>query len=125
VCRAEYNSIRNVLALVDEMPVPERSDAYGEQVWSRLRWKVGNQRNRIRSWHAAAAAAAVLAIAFFDRVLCHPGSGGQAILPVQQTASVAGQSGLPVLNDAKPQDRILLVVVGDHLDSSERMLRDL
>ncbi|HJT18159.1 MAG TPA: hypothetical protein VJ853_12255 [Thermoanaerobaculia bacterium] len=125
VCRAEYSSIRKVLALVDEMPVPERGDGYGEQVWARLRWKLGNQRNRTRSWHAALAAAAVLAIAFFAGVLWHARSGGQAILPVQQqTASATGQAGLPVLQQAKPQDRILLVVVTDHLDSSERMLRD-
>ena len=48
LCRAEYNSIRRVLSLVDEMPVPERNDAYGEQVWSRLRWKLGSDRNRRR-----------------------------------------------------------------------------
>jgi hypothetical protein len=119
-CRAEYNSIRNVLALVDEMPVPERSDAYGEQVWSRLRWKLGNQRNRTRSWQTALAAAAVLAIVFFAGVLWHARSGGQAILPVQQTA--AGQAKLPVLQT--PQDRVLLVVVTDYLGNSERMLTE-
>src|SRR5438477_7664917 len=36
VCRAEYNSIQRVLALVDEMPIPERVDNYGEHVWTRL-----------------------------------------------------------------------------------------
>lgn len=126
VCRAEYNSIRNVLALVDEMPVPERSNAYGEQVWSRLRWKLGTERARMRSWRTAAAAAAVLAIVFFAGALWHArNGGGQAILPVQQqTASANGQAGLPVLQQEKPQDRILLVVVTDHLGNSERMLTD-
>ncbi|HLJ73194.1 MAG TPA: hypothetical protein VKU62_01315 [Thermoanaerobaculia bacterium] len=123
VCRAEYNSIRNVLALVDEMPMPERSNAYGEQVWSRLRWKLGNQRNRMRSWRTAAAAAAVLAIAFFAGALWHARNGGQAILPLQQQTT-AGQARLPVLQQEKPQDRILLVVVTDHLGNSERMLTD-
>jgi len=120
VCRAEYNSIRNVLALVDEMPVPDRSDAYGEQVWSRLRWKLGNERDRARNWRTALAAAAVLAIVFFAGALWHARSGGQAIVPVQQTA--AGQAKLPVLQT--PQDRVLLVVVTDHLGNSERMLTD-
>lgn len=123
VCRAEYNSIRKVLALVDEMPMPERGDAYGEQVWSRLRWKLGNDRSRARSWHAALAAAAVLAIAFFAGALWHSRSGGQAIMPVHQQTS-AGQARSPVLQNEKAQDRILLVVVTDHLDTSERMLRD-
>jgi hypothetical protein len=107
------------------MPVPDRGDAYGEQMWSRLRWKLGNQRNRTRSWHTAVAAAAVLAIAFFAGVLWHARCGGQAILPVRPTASTA-PAGLPVLQpqQAAAQDRVLLVVVSDHLDTSERMLRD-
>jgi len=121
VCRAEYESIRRVLALVDEMPVPERNDAYGEQVWSRLRWKLGSDRSRRRNWYSALAAAAVLAVAFFAGVLWNARRGGQAIMPVAQTAT--GQAGVPVLQ--KPQsDRILLVVVTDHLDSSERMLTE-
>ena len=46
VCRAEYNSIQRVLALVDEIPIPNRADNYGEQVWTRLRWKLGSERRR-------------------------------------------------------------------------------
>jgi hypothetical protein len=121
LCRAEYNSIRKVLALVDEMPVPERGNGYGEQVWSRLRWKLGNERNRTRSWHTALAAAAVLAIAFFAGVLWRGRSGGQAIAPVQQKAETAAS---PITQPEKPQDRVLLVVVTDHLDTSERMLTE-
>src|SRR5207302_3732814 len=55
VCRAEYGSIQKVLALVDEMPVPERAGGYGEQVWSRLRWKLGSPRHR-NTWRSALAA---------------------------------------------------------------------
>ena len=81
VCRAEYNSIRRVLALVDEMPIPERNDGYGEQVWSRLRWKLGSDRSRRRSWQWTLAAAATLAIAFFAGTLWN--RGGQRASAVQ------------------------------------------
>jgi hypothetical protein len=118
VCRAEYNSIRRVLALVDELPVPERNDGYGEQVWSRLRWKLGNDRYRRRSWQTALAAAAVLAVAFFAGALWH--ARNSAIAPVRP----AGQAALPVLKKPDSHDRVLLVVVTDHLDSSERMLTE-
>ena len=118
VCRAEYNSIRRVLALVDEMPVPERNDGYGEQVWSRLRWKLGSDRSRRRGWQTALATAAVLAAAFFAGALWH--ARNQAIAPVR----TAGQAGLPVLQKPDSHDRVLLVVVSDHLDSSERMLTE-
>jgi hypothetical protein len=122
LCRAEYNSIRRVLALVDELPVPERKEGYGEQVWSRLRWKLGNDRIRRRSWQTALAAAAVLAVAFFAGVLWHARSGGQR---PSAALSPAGQPRAAALHETAPQpDRILLVVVTDHLDSSERMLTE-
>jgi hypothetical protein len=118
VCRAEYNSIRRVLALVDEMPVPERNDGYAEQVWSRLRWKLGSDRNRRRNWQSALAAAAVVAVAFFAGVLWH--ARNAAIAPVRP----AGQAALPVLQNPESQDKVLNAVVSDHLGSSERMLTE-
>ena len=117
LCRAEYNSIRRVLALVDEMPVPERNDGYGEQVWSRLRWKLGSDRSRRRGWTTALAAAAVLAVVFFAGALWH--ARNVAIAPFH----TAGQEG-PVLQKPDSHDRVLLVVVSDHLGSSERMLTE-
>jgi hypothetical protein len=118
LCRAEYNSIRRVLALVDEMPVPERNHGYGEQVWSRLRWKLGSDRDRRNNWRTALAAAAVLAVAFFAGAIWH--SRQAAVAPLQ-----TAQTGVSVLHADKPtQDRVLLVVVSDHLDSSERMLTE-
>lgn len=112
VCRAEYNSIRRVLALVDEMPVPERDETYGEQVWTRLRWKLGSDRRRQRTWLSALAAAAVIAIAFFAGQLWN--ARNRAGAPVPSAGNTQ--------NLTQPKDRILLVVVTDHLDSSERML---
>ncbi|HWS73117.1 MAG TPA: hypothetical protein VN605_13455, partial [Thermoanaerobaculia bacterium] len=61
-CRAQFETLRRVLALVDEMPIPERDEQYGEQVWNRLRWRL--DRRKGRTWLSALAAAAVLALAF-------------------------------------------------------------
>jgi len=118
VCRAEYNSIRRVLALVDEMPVPERGEGYGQQVWSRLRWRLGS-RNKRRTWVSGLAAAAVLAIAFFTGQWWQARSGGQR--PSAVVTQTAGQPGAAALHE-DTKNRILFVVVTDHLDSSERML---
>jgi hypothetical protein len=111
-CRREYGAIRRVLALVDDMPLPERGERYGEQVWARLRWKL--ERRRPRIWQSILAAAAVLAVAFF---------AGQLTV-WRRASSPAGPAGTPAptLSAAASKDRILLVVVTDHLDSSERML---
>jgi len=113
-CRAEYDSIRGVFALVEEMPVPDRGEAYGEQVWNRLRWRLGRERRW--GWQWALAAAAVLAMAFVAGALWHARSTTPGI-PRPAAVASAPQTGA--------RDRILLVVVTDHLDSSERMLVDL
>ena len=120
VCRAEYNSIQRVLALVDDMPVPERPGGYGEQIWTRLRWKLGSEHRR-RTWQSALAVAAVLAVAFFAGVLWHARH-----TPNVAAGPLAGRvpAGEPAPTQSIAKDRVLLIVVNDHLDSSERMLAD-
>ena len=113
VCRAEYSSIQRVLALVDELPIPERADGYGEQVWTRLRWKLGSPRRQ--TWRSLLAAAAVIAVAFFAGQLWHARNAAPTVVG-GSTASTT------VATQAAAKDRILFVVVTDHLDSSERML---
>ena len=39
-CRREYDSMRSILAMVDELPTPDRGPGYGDQVWNRLRWRM-------------------------------------------------------------------------------------
>lgn len=119
-CRAQFETLCRVLALVDTLPVPDRGDGYSEKVWTRLRWKLGSERRRLRHWQVGFAAAAMLAIAFVSGILWHQ-RGGQTIpsVPVAQTSTAHGQTGASV---PPSQTQILFVVVGDHLDASERML---
>jgi hypothetical protein len=115
-CRSQYDTISRVLALVNEAPVPDRSADYGEQVWNRLRWKLGSQRRRRLGWQSIAAVAAMLAVAFFAGQLWRAGR--------ETTPTIAGSQG-GVTAPRKPadgQNRILLVVLSDHLDTSERVL---
>src|SRR5437764_8014850 len=121
-CRLQYETIRRVLTLVTDAPMPERGEHYADEVWTRLRWKLGARKRRMR-WTSFVAAAAVLAIAFFAGQWWNS-RGAQAPSPVSQIAStkpVRGQAGAPVLHG---NDRVLLVVVSDHLESSERMLAE-
>jgi hypothetical protein len=121
-CRAQYDTIRRVLALVEEAPVPDRGEQYAEQVWNRLRWKLGRERRTGVRWQTLAAAAALVAIAFFGGQLWHarnsapplPVAAGGERVAVKGAADAAGNP-----------DRVLLIVVGDHLDMSERMLVEL
>lgn len=116
-CRAQFNTLRRVLALVDEMPVPERGDDYSEKIWSRLRWRLGSERRRRVRWQSALAVAAVLAVAFFAGQLWHARNIATApAAGATQSASIAQQQ--------TTHDRLMLIIVSDHLDSSERMLTE-
>ena len=114
VCRAEYNSIQRVLALVGEMPIPDRGEGYGDQVWTRLRWRLGSAQRQ--NWRSLLAAAAVIAVAFFAGQLWHAHNAAPNVVAGAPSASAT------VASQAAAQNRILFVVVSDHLDSSERML---
>jgi len=117
-CRAQSETLTRVLSLVDTLPVPDRGDGYPEQVWTRLRWKLGSERRRVRHWQVGFAAAAMLAIAFLSGILWRQRTTRTAAPMTQMGAQ---QVKAPVIDQAKP-NQILLVVVGDHLDQSERML---
>jgi hypothetical protein len=127
-CRAQLDTLRNVLALIDQLPIPERGAAYGEEVWTRLRWKLGSERRRSRVWATISAIAAAIALAFVGGILWHARTQQlqqtQAVV-TQSKPSAAAAAQTASNPSAVSRDRLLLVVVSDHLDSSERMLLEL
>jgi hypothetical protein len=118
-CTTQYDTIGRVLALVSEAPVPDRGDDYGDQVWSRLRWKLGSQRRRRATWVSGIAAAAALIIAFFAGHFWRATHEVTTTTPM--TASLPATVS-PAVANADHNDKILLLVVGDHLDNTERVL---
>jgi hypothetical protein len=115
-CRALDETLRRVLALVNELPIPERGNRYAEQVWKRLHWKLGSEGRRRIRWQSLLAAAALVAVAFF---------AGQLWRARNIAPSVpAGRSAAAAIAQHPARDRLLLIVVSDHLDSSERMLME-
>lgn len=117
-CAAQYNAIRDVLALVSEAPIPERGASYGEEVWTRLRWKLGKRPQK--RWQSLAAIAAMLAIAFLAGLLW---SGRKATLP-EHAATTTGAASAVAAPANENTERLLVVVVNDHLDSSGRFLQE-
>ncbi|MEA2339530.1 MAG: hypothetical protein QOE82_3537 [Thermoanaerobaculia bacterium] len=125
-CRAQYETLRSVLTLVDQLPTPERGDAYGDEVWKRLRWKLGS--NRRRSAYGWMAIAAGLIVAFVGGILWHSRTQQTIQKPqtiVAQTATTTTPAAQTAAIGSASKDRLLLVVVSDHLDSSERMLLEI
>lgn len=125
-CRAELARLSAVLDRVTPVEVPEPDENYEARVWDRMAWRLRSERrnaprNSVTKWLAAAA---MLAIAFIGGLLwnrsnnapVHIANAPQPTLnPVQPAAASTQQQ----------RDRILLVVVGDHFDESERVLLEL
>jgi hypothetical protein len=126
-CRAQLATLRSVLALIDQLPIPEKNGAYGEEVWTRLRWKLGSERRRSRVWATISAIAAALALAFIGGMFWHARTQqtSPAVVAAKSTPSTTSTAQTASNSSAVSRDRLLLVVVSDHLDSSERMLLEL
>ncbi|HEU4887310.1 MAG TPA: hypothetical protein VFV49_05445 [Thermoanaerobaculia bacterium] len=123
-CRAELAKLAGVLDRVTPDEVPEPAEDYEARVWDRVSWRLRGERKRTsREWQKWVAAAAMLAFAFIGGLLWNRRNTGPVQIANQPSATSAAQ---PVAASTQQQrDRILLVVVGDHLDDSERMLLEL
>jgi hypothetical protein len=114
-CRAEFRSLQRVLNTVDSLPVPERSGAYGSEVWRRVESRLGaTTRTRwwtgwgIRGLALAAGMAAVMVLAFI--------AGRHESAPGSAKSIAEGR---------QVRERVLLVAVGDHLERSQMVLAEL
>ena len=111
-CRANYQSLRDALGILDRVKVPERTEGYGAEVWQRLRsrlpersgyrWRAFLQPSR---WVAVASVAALIVLAFLiGRFWSRP-----EVAP-------------PQLVSEQVRHRILLFEVGEHLERSQMAL---
>jgi hypothetical protein len=120
-CAAEFEAISRVLALVTDAPVPDRGDDYGTRVWTRLRWRLGAPSRR-KQWQWLAVAA-VLGVGVCTGGVVwntrHSPKSPMADVAQSTKPAVAGR-----IAGATQNQRVLVVVVSDHLEASERMLTE-
>jgi hypothetical protein len=108
-CQAASASLTRTLSFCEELPIPQRSQEFGRDVWARLAPSLDEQpANRLtpswRWWIAATTAAIVLATLFFTEKPKAP--------------AVAG------LSD-QARDRVLASAVTDHLDRVQILLTEI
>jgi hypothetical protein len=115
-CARRYSELRRDLDGVKPLVPPARGEDYGEQVWQSIRGSLPVYQKPDRSWIRlwrplgwAAACALLIAVAFV--------AGRQ--WERKQTTSIA------VAPDPQARQRVVVVVLGDHLDRSERLLVEL
>jgi hypothetical protein len=124
-CRAELAHLKRVLDQVTPAVVVEPDEDYEARVWDRLSWRLHTERRKNKpEWTKWLAAAAMLAVAFIGGLLWNRSNIGPVHTATNQPTPATNIQ--PTAASTQQQrDRILLVVVGDHLDDSERMLVEL
>lgn len=127
-CRGELARLANVLDRVKPAEVPEPDAEFESRVWNRVSWRLRGEKQRARGRRATwIAAAAMLVIAFLAGVLVtrRDTTPGPQVATTT-TATATEPAAQPAGSTTQQQrDRILLVVVGDHFDQSERVLIEL
>jgi hypothetical protein len=126
-CRELYASIERVLYAVDAMPVPERGEDYGAQVWRRISPAIPRRRGffagRLPSfewrWAAAGVAMAGLLVAAFYTGRNYPEQAQQNGSHPAMAVTTASS------NDPQVRERVLLVAVGAYLERSHMVLSEL
>jgi hypothetical protein len=124
-CRNGLASLSVFLDRVTPAEVEEPADDYEARTWDRLQWRLRGERRHSRTWMKWVAAAAVIALAFVGGALWK-----SSRRPVVESASIPTTNPLADaaarnLEESKSRDRVLLVVVGEHMGQSERVLVEL
>lgn len=114
-CSAQYTELKHSLEAIQPTAAPLRSAEYGERVWANLRPRLIPYEKKAAGWRhgmwwksaaLAVSCAVVLAAAFLG--------GRYWERSVKHTTDVA--------KDPQATQRVVLVVLTDHLDRTERML---
>jgi hypothetical protein len=121
-CSAAFAAVERDLASVRAVNVPERDENYAERMWSRVEAALPpkpRKARRVGLWRtlAYAAGCAVLAAGGFYGGTVWEKSHRQPVNEARAGQHPAAQ--------ATPQPQVVVVVLGDHLDRSERLLVEL
>jgi hypothetical protein len=123
-CARAYTDLRSDLAEMRFPDPPARDDAYGERVWHSLSGSLHPYKQQKRAWAGlwrglsyAAACALLMVCAFI----------GGRLWERRQVQNAANNSQQKQQLPVHPQQRphIVVVVLSDHLDRSERLLVEL
>lgn len=123
-CTHVFAALESDLGEIDFVSPPKRDDGYGESVWEAISADLPRWNEPRRRWlplgfakglsYAAACALLVVGAFYAGRVWEH-----------KQTAVTAEKRPLPAQNPVHAPARVVVVVLSDHLDRSERLLVEL
>lgn len=123
-CRAGVATLAVFLDRVTPAEAPEPGEDFETRTWDRLQWRLRGERRKHNSWGKWIAAAAMIAIAFATGLLLNRRAALEPITNVATTTTGAVKPATATQQQAS-RDRVLLVVVGEHMSESERVLVEL
>jgi hypothetical protein len=131
-CASELASLSAVLDRVPPTDVPEPAPDYESRVWDRVQWRMrGEGKRHKKAWLTWIAVAAMIVVAFLGGLLWNRRANNtpqQQIATTTTTTTQTPSAATVATQNAQQQqsrDRVLLVVVGEHFDESERVLVEL
>jgi hypothetical protein len=129
-CRASYESLKNVLAMVEALPVAEPGPHFEARVWNKIAPKLQRPRfdwNTLTAWMSPkrlivfGTVAALIVVAFFaGRISLKQNNNVTPAAP-----QVADNTNANASAPGQVRERILLVAVGDHLDRAQSVLLEI
>ena len=114
-CSAQFSKFKRSLDAIESTPVPQRSADYGDRVWETLRPRLNPYEKKSagwRSWMHWRAAGLLVGCAV---VLATVFLGGRYWERITTKKT-------PIANNSPASQRVVLVVLTDHLDRTERLL---
>jgi hypothetical protein len=117
-CAQQYSALERELGSIQGPAVPARGEEYGKEVWQSIRASLPAYQAPKRGWAAIgfrrpfvlATACALLVVAAFV---------AGRVWQKKEAPNVA------VSSDTNPRQRVVVWVLGDHLDKTERLLVEL
>ena len=123
-CAEAYAALRSDLAAMEFPAPPARDAAYGERVWASISTSLPRLEARPQSWlHMSFLQGLSYASAFALLLACAFYAGRQ--WEHRQPRITVAQTPPPSQPAARPPERVVVVVLSDHLDRSERLLVEL
>ena len=111
-CSAQYSRLKQSLDAIDTPPVPQRAADYGDRVWETIQPRLIPFEKKARGWANWKAAAVVASCALLLSAVFLGGRYWER----------ASTNKTGIASTSPTTQRVILVVLTDHLDRTERLL---
>lgn len=114
-CTQEYSALQRDLSGVKTLTPPSRGEGYGEEVWKSIRGSLQAYEPKGWRWPSLGFQRPLVLVTAFALLMVAAFIAGR-VWQRKETSTVA------IASDPQARQRVVVYVLGDHLDRSERLL---